>query len=222
MPLLYWADAQGRQDRPAEAATRHATQLRDHIIRPDGSTYHTFYWNAISGQPLRGATQQGHSDDSCWARGQAWGVLGFSIVYRHTIDASFLDAARRCADYYLAHLPADGVPVWDLSFAEADGQLRDSSAGAIAACGLLELAGHLERAGQADAAGAYKRAAVATVGTLEASYTPRAVVPGGPLLLHGVYDMPRGAGVDAGSLWGDYFYLEALLRLTDPGWQLWW
>jgi len=222
MPLLFWAADESGQDGFREAALQHVGQLRDHIIRDDGSTFHTFYWDTASGAALRGATQQGHSDDSCWARGQAWGMLGFALNYRHGGDTSFLEAARRCADYYLAHLPASGVPMWDLAFGETSGQPRDSSAAAIAACGLLELAGHIGQTGDAASAAAYRQAAHTTVASLVAGYTPESPVPGSPLLLHGVYDLPGGKGVDEGTLWGDYFYLEALLRLTDPHWEPWW
>lgn len=220
MPLLFWAAQASGRDELRQAALGHITQLRDHIIRPDGSTFHTFYWHTASGAALRGATQQGHSDDSAWARGQAWGILGFALAHRHTGDASLLRAARRCADYYLAQVGADGVPTWDLALAGGDGQPRDSSAAAIAACGLLELAGQLVGAGQ-DGDG-YRQAAEAAVATLATGYTPAAAAAGGPLLLHGVYDLPRGIGVDAGTLWGDYFYLEALIRLTLGDAPPWW
>jgi len=222
MPLLFWASEVGGNSGLAAAATRHVHQLRDNVIRADGSTFHTFYWDVETGVPLRGSTQQGLSDDSCWARGQAWGILGFALNFRHFADVSLLDASRRCADYYLAHLPDDGVPMWDLAFSESDDQPRDSSAAAIATCGLLELAGHLANAGDAAAAVTYRQAAETMCESLASFYTPEDVVPGGPLLLHGVYDLPRGAGVDEGNLWGDYFYLEALLRLADHGWQPWW
>jgi len=220
MPLLFWAAKEDGQASLAQAAEQHIRQLRDHIIRPDGSTFHTYYWDTATGAPLRGGTQQGLADDSCWARGQAWGMLGFALDYRYCADESFLAAARRCADYYLAHLPDDAVPVWDLALDQADGQPRDSSAAAIAACGLLELADSIEKAAP-EAAGVYRQAAEATMTSLISSYVPDAV-PGGPLLSHGVYDLPGGVGVDEGNLWGDYFYLEALLRLTNPGWSPWW
>ncbi|BCJ45901.1 glycosyl hydrolase [Actinoplanes ianthinogenes] len=196
-PLLFWAAEETGEHRYAETAWRHAAQLRDHILRPDGSTYHTFYWDPVSGEPLRGETEQGHADESCWARGQAWGVYGFLLNHRHTGDESFLTAARRCADYFRAHLPADGVPYWDLSLTGVE---RDSSAAAIAACGLWEL-------GERDAAGRI-------LGSLISDY----LSGGNALLRHGVYDKPKGVGVDEGTLWGDYFYLEALTRVTRPGW----
>ncbi|MCL2783411.1 MAG: hypothetical protein FWD80_05495, partial [Propionibacteriaceae bacterium] len=144
----------------------------------------------------------------------------FSINYRHSADASYLDAARRCADYYLAHLPGDCVPLWDLAFGASNGQPRDSSAAAIAACGLLELSHHMDGLGQSGST--YRDAAEATVASLASGYAPNHVAPGAPLLLHGVYDLPAGNGVDEGNLWGDYFYLEALLRLSNPQWTPWW
>ena len=97
-PHEHAAAVLGQRSRPAttryaDAARRHAAQLRDHILRPDGTTFHTFYWDPRTGEPLRGATEQGSSDDSCWARGQAWGIYGFSLNYRYTADASLLEAA---------------------------------------------------------------------------------------------------------------------------------
>ncbi|MDR1078893.1 MAG: glycoside hydrolase family 88 protein [Propionibacteriaceae bacterium] len=217
MPLLYWASqASGRPDYAA-AAHRHASQLRDHIVRPDGSTFHTFYWDPTDGRPLGGATAQGHADDSCWARGQAWGVLGFALNFRYSQDDSFLVAAGRCLDYYLAHLPSDQVPYWDLVFGDGSGQPRDSSAAAIAACGLRELAGH--QPGQAEA---LISRADAITGSLVTGYSHQTAPRSNALLLHGVYDLPKLVGVDEANLWGDYFYLEALLRAARPGWLGYW
>ena len=108
-PLLFWASETSGDPRYAAAARRHVAQLRDHILRPDDTTFHTFYWDPLTGEPLRGETEQGNSDESCWARGQAWGIYGFALNHRHTGDESLLGASRRCADYFLAHLPADSV-----------------------------------------------------------------------------------------------------------------
>jgi unsaturated chondroitin disaccharide hydrolase len=206
-PLLFWASAVTGDLRYATAARRHTAQLRDHILRPDDTTYHTFYWDVRTGEPLRGETEQGHADESCWARGQAWGIYGFALNHRYTGDPTFLVAARRCADYFLAHLPADGVAYWDLVFTSPTD--RDSSAAAIAASGLLELGG--ER---------YRSAGLRILGSLARVYAT------GPdsnaLLRHGVYDKPKGIGVDEGNLWGDYFYLEALTRVSLPDWTVPW
>jgi unsaturated chondroitin disaccharide hydrolase len=213
-PLLYWASQTSGEPRYAAAARRHVRQLRDHILRPDDTTYHTFYWDPATGAPLRGETEQGSADDSCWARGQAWGVYGFALNHRYTGDASLLTAAQRCADYLIAHLPSDGVAYWDLVFGDESGEERDSSAAAIAACGLLELAGNLPAGG-----GRYRAAAGIILDSLIARYSTAGRPESNALLLHGVYDKPKNVGVDEGNLWGDYFYLEALARVARPDWM---
>lgn len=219
MPLLYWATQASGDDSFARAARRHTAQLCEYIIRPDDSTFHTFYWDATSGFPLRGATEQGKGDESCWARGQAWGIYGFTVNYRHVGDESFLRAAVRCADYFLAHLPADGVPYWDLAVGDDSGEERDSSAAAIAVCGLRELATSLP---PGPAAQRYQEASDAILASLVQTYSTLDRPESNALLLHGVYDKPKSIGVDEGTLWGDYFYLEALVRVTNPGWRPYW
>jgi unsaturated chondroitin disaccharide hydrolase len=216
-PLLFWASETTGDPRYAAAARRHTTQLRDHILRPDDTTFHTFYWDPRTGAPVRGETEQGNSDGSCWARGQAWGIYGFALNHRYTGDASFLRASRRCADYFLAHLPADGVAYWDLEFSDGSDEERDSSAAAIAASGLLELAA---LAG-ADA-DRYRAAAERILDALIAGYSTAGHPSSNALLLHGVYDKPKGVGVDEGTLWGDYFYLEALTRAVRPDLPRYW
>ena len=218
-PLLFWASETTGDPRYAVAARRHAEQLREHILRPDNTTFHTYYWDIATGEPLRGETEQGSADDSCWARGQAWGIYGFTLNYRYTGDASLLRAAQRCADYFLAHLPVDRVAYWDLVFTDGSGQERDSSAAAIAVCGLMELARQLPEGERADA---YRAAAGDMLGSLIANYPPAGYTGSNALLLHGVYDKPKGVGVDEGNLWGDYFYLEALTRAVRPEWTPYW
>ena len=218
LPLLTWASERTGDGRYADAARRHARQLRDHIVRQDGSTFHTFYWDADTGAPLRGATEQGAGDDSCWARGQAWGLYGFALSARATHDRAMLDAARRCAEYFVAHLPADRVPCWDLAYGGEAGALRDSSAAAIAASGLLELAALDGGARSAS----WSAEADGILSSLARHHTPARPEDSDALLLHGVYDLPKGIGVDEGTLWGDYFYLEALMRRATPGWRPYW
>lgn len=217
MPLLFWATEQTSDPRYSEAARRHVTALRDHIMRPDGSTFHTFHWDVATGAPQRGSTAQGYTDDSCWARGQAWGIYGFALGYRHTGDLTLLETARRCADYFLAHLPADGVAFWDLTFQDGSGQPRDSSAAAIAVAGLLELAVSVDDASRTR----YQEEADRILASLDRSYTSEGT-PSDALLLHGVYHWHKADGIDEGNLWGDYFYLEALTRRHRPSWSPWW
>jgi unsaturated chondroitin disaccharide hydrolase len=219
MPLLYWASSESGDERFANAAKRHTAQLRDNIFRADDSTYHTFHWDVQTGVPLNGTTAQGFADDSCWARGQAWGILGFALNHRFTGDPSFLHAAIRCADYFLAHLPQDTTPFWDMVFGTGSSEERDSSAGAIAVCGLLECAHWLPNGERRQR---YLQSADDLLLALVEGCTPTSDSPSDALLLHGVYSKPEGKGVDEGNLWGDYFYLEALMRRTNPRWQLYW
>jgi unsaturated chondroitin disaccharide hydrolase len=219
MPLLYWASAVTGDSSFAEAAQRHATTVRNNIIRPNDSTFHTFYWDVETGLPLRGSTAQGYADDSCWARGQAWAIYGFALNYRYTSDASFLEAAQCCADYFLRHLPADHVPYWDLVFSDGSNEERDSSAAAIAMCGLYELLNHISDEGQRQR---YQTAIEAMLNSLITNYAAPEGAGSNALLWHGVYDKPKSVGVDEGNLWGDYFYMEALTRVLKPTWQSYW
>jgi unsaturated chondroitin disaccharide hydrolase len=219
MPLLTWAAEQTGEPRFADAVTRHTAQLREHILRDDDSTFHTFYWDAETGEPLRGATEQGAFDESCWARGQAWGIYGFAMNHAVTGDEKLLTASRRCADYFLQHLPADEVPFWDLVYTDGSDAPRDSSAAAIAVCGLLELA-TVEK--DAERAADWTARAHSILASLIAHYTPASPEDSDALILHSVYDLPKDNGVDEGTLWGDYFYLEALMRVARPEWRKYW
>jgi unsaturated chondroitin disaccharide hydrolase len=216
-PLLYWASQVTGDERYHRAAHRHAGQLAQHFVRPDDTTFHTFYFDPETGAPRFGRTAQGAADNSCWARGQAWAVYGFALNYLHTRDESLLHTARRVADYFLAHLPADKVAYWDLIFTDGSGEERDSSASAIAACGLMELAKWLPSERER-----YQSAAVEMAASLFENYSTRDAPESNALILHGVYSKPGDNGVDEGTLWGDYFYLEALTRLIRPDWKLYW
>jgi len=219
MPLLTWAHEQTGQERFADAVVRHTAQLREHILRPDDSTFHTFYWDAVTGEALRGGTEQGAADESCWARGQAWGIYGFAMNYAVTGDERLLEASRRCTEYFLSHLPADEVPFWDLVYTDGSDAPRDSSAAAIAVCGLLELAS-VET--DAERAAEWTARAHSILASLIANYTPADAQDSDALILHSVYDLPKDNGVDEGTLWGDYFYLEALMRVARPEWRKYW
>jgi len=225
MPLLTWAGEQTGEARFADAVRRHTTQLREHILRDDDTTFHTFYWDAETGEPLRGGTEQGAFDDSCWARGQAWGIYGFAMNHKVTGDPALLDASRRCAEYFLAHLPSDRVPFWDMVYTDGADAPRDSSSAAIAVSGLIELAEVLEaRGGDAEAADAarYRSEADEIMRSLIDHYTPATPEASDAVVLHSVYDFPKSVGVDEGTLWGDYFYFEALTRVARPGWKPYW
>lgn len=218
LPLLYWASQQTGNPTFEAAAKRHAEQAATYLVRSDSSTYHTFYMDTETGAPKYGRTSQGYSDTSCWARGQAWGIYGFALSFTYARDPRFLRTAKRLADYFVERLPEDSVAYWDLIFTSGP-QERDSSAAAIAACGLLELAKHLPVLDQDRAR--YEAAAVKMVSSLARHYTSAGHAESNGILLHSVYDKGKNLGVDECSSWGDYFYFEALVRLSRS-WQPFW
>jgi len=211
LPLLYWTSEQTGNSDYAAAATRHAEQVMTHMVRPDGSTYHTFYFDVDSGAPRYGRTHQGHRDESTWSRGQAWAIYGFALAYRYCRDDRFLQTARRCADVFLANTPSDGVVYWDFDFTEDSSEPRDSSASAIAACGFLQLGSDH-----------YHQAARRAVRALWDRCATRGAETSNALILHGTQNKNSGAGVDEGNLFGDYFYVEALTRVSQPDWIPYW
>jgi len=218
LPLLYWASGVSGDPEYAKAADTHIEQAARYIVRADGSTFHTYFMDPRSGAPLGGKTHQGHDDSSCWARGQAWGITGFALAHRNKADPALLQLAARLANYFLNRLPDDLICCWDLVFT-GPAHPRDSSAAAIAVCGLLELAGALP-ASDPDRA-VYQAAAAAIVETLGDGYLLPRGKPGTGVLAHGVYHMPNRVGVDEACIWGDYFFLEALVRLTRA-WEPYW
>ena len=217
LPLLYWAGENTGEKSYGAAALRHAQNAAKYLVRPDFSTFHTYYMDAETGKPKFGRTQQGLSDKSCWARGQAWGIYGFSISYLHTGNKNFFLTAEKLADYFLAHLPPDRVCGWDLSFTDISAE-RDSSAAAIAVCGLLELVRHMPLLDPKRMV--YENAALQIVASLIGRYLAKDEKFNG-VLLHSMYSKPENKGVDECTIWGDYFFMEALVRLTRF-WRCYW
>ncbi|MDO3411894.1 glycoside hydrolase family 88 protein [Saccharibacillus sp. CPCC 101409] len=216
LPLLHWAGEQSGDPRYADCALSHVRQSAHYLVRPDRTTYHTYYMDANSGAPKYGTTHQGYADDSCWSRGQAWGIYGFMLSYLGTGDAKLLDVVRTLGDYFEERTPGDGVVYWDLVFVQGNEQERDSSASAIAACGLLELSRQLPGGDPGRAAA--RRQALDILLALDAGYTTRDLPQSNGVLKHGVYNKPRGIGIDECTIWGDYYYFEALVRVLKPEW----
>lgn len=211
LPLLYRAFELSGDARYYRIAETHYDRVIHNIVREDYSTYHTFYFDKATGNPKAGATHQGFSDSSCWARGQAWAILGMPLHRRlsgngFTSEEESLYAG--IVNYFETHLPADGMPYWDLIFTDGSGEPRDSSALAVAACGMLEM-GRTDRAEE-------------MVHTLKKLASSETEPQSEGILLHGVYAYAEGKGVDEPDLWGDYFYMEALYRLWDPSWKTFW
>lgn len=219
LPLLYFASNMTGDSRYREAAYRHAKQTQKYIIRDNATTYHTYFFDRESGEGVRGETAQGYSHDSCWARGQAWGIYGFTLSYIHTGDYSFLESAEKVADYFLEQLPSDSVVYWDLEFNDGSNEERDSSAAAIAACGLLELAKQLPQSNPKK--DIYEKKAIEIIHSLSANYTTKEISHANGLLKEGVYDKNSNKGVNESTIWGDYFYFESLVRLARS-WYMYW
>jgi unsaturated chondroitin disaccharide hydrolase len=218
LPLLYWAGDITGDGAFANAADRHLELAATHLVRADGSTFHTYYVDAVTGEPLCGKTHQGYSDDSCWARGQAWGIYGFPLGYRYQRNSQLLRLAKRLANYFLNRLPGDYICYWDLHFTAGD-QPRDSSAAAITACGLLELTNALSTA--ASERRLYEMAAWRIIVELSLRYQTARQPSETGILRHAVYHLPNNVGVDESCIWGDYFYFEALVRMTRS-WNSYW
>jgi unsaturated chondroitin disaccharide hydrolase len=211
--LLWWAAENGAGPEYADIARQHALTIARDFVRPDGSTWHLVFYDPLTGGVTRRDRGSAWSADSTWARGQAWAILGFSAAYRETSDPRFLSAARKCADWYLSHLPADGVPYWDFGDPAVPAAPRDSSSAAIAASGIVDLAlaepSAVRRAAYLDAA----RGILSSL--MGPGYFSTGTNPA--VLLHGTYLWQTGI-FDRGLAYGDAFFLEALLRLrrADP------
>lgn len=219
LPLLYFAARQTGEKRYQRAAYAHAKQTQKYIVRDNYTTFHTYYFDVKTGQAIGGKTQQGYADDSCWARGQAWGIYGFTLSYLHTGDYSFLETAKHVADYFISQLPKDKICYWDLVFNDGSGQERDSSSAAIAACGLLELSKQLPLSDTKH--DEYEQVALVMLQALAANYTTADHPESNGILTEGVYDKNSDKGVNECMSWGDYYYLEALTRLTKSWYSVW-
>lgn len=219
IPLLHWAFLETGTPLYRNAAVRHYEAACNNVIRDDASAYHTFYFDPGTGEPLKGVTRQGYSDDSAWARGQAWGIYGIPLNYRYVKDDSAFNLFQGMTNYFLNRLPEDQVCYWDLIFTDGSNQSRDSSAAAIGVCGIHEMLKYLPEV-ESDK-NTYRHAMHCILRSLMERYTAPEIKPGNPVLLHGVYSWHSGKGVDEGNIWGDYYYMEALMRFYKD-WNLYW
>ena len=219
IPLLHWAFLETGNPVYRNAAVRHYEAACNNVIRDDASAYHTFYFDPGTGEPLKGVTRQGYSDDSAWARGQAWGIYGIPLNYRYVKDDSAFNLFKGMTNYFLNRLPEDEVCYWDLIFTDGSEQPRDSSAAAIGVCGIHEMLKYLPEV-EPDK-DTYRHAMHCILRSLMERYTAPEIKPGNPVLLHGVYSWHSGKGVDEGNIWGDYYYMEALMRFYKD-WNLYW
>ncbi|KGY09453.1 MULTISPECIES: glycoside hydrolase family 88 protein [Vibrio] len=206
--LLFWAGKVTGSPVYAQAAKTHSETLAKHIVRDDFSTYHSFNFDPVTQQPIKGETFQGYADDSCWARGQSWAVHGFAQTYLYTGEEKFLTLAKKLARYAVEHITDDGVPVWDYSLPADEIQYKDSSAGAITAAGLLLIAQCIEDEQEAKQ---YRDWGLYLLQGLMDSCDLTSDENALGLLAHGASFVNVGL-CDNMLPYGDYYYLEALMR----------
>lgn len=212
LELLCWATKVTGDTTFMHVANTHAqTTMRNHF-RSDYSSFHVVAYDEHSGKVLERRTFQGLNDSSSWARGQAWAVYGYTMLYRETGNSSYLSHAKGVANYILSHpnLPADYIPYWDFSDT-TDNAFRDASAAACMASALTELS-TLDPNPQS--AHRWLEAAQKMIRTLSSpTYLAQKGTNGGFLLMHSVGNMPKNREVDTPLSYADYYYVEALLRL---------
>ena len=209
LELLFWAARNGRDSSLAEIAKTHAmTTIRDHV-RADGSTFHVVDYQPEKGEIIWRGTFQGLVDSSTWARGQAWGLYGFTVVYRETREPLFLETACRLADWFLERLPEDGIPYWDFDALKEPGEPKDASAAAIAASGLWELASLVD---QALLRNRYLAASKNLVESLSSSQYLAIESAPPALLLHSTGNKPHNSEVNVPTIYADYYFIEVLIK----------
>jgi unsaturated chondroitin disaccharide hydrolase len=209
LEFLFWATKVSGDSSFYKIAVTHANTTMKNHFRPDYSSYHVVDYDTITGKPLSKVTHQGYADGSAWARGQAWGLYGYTVAYRETKDKRYLDQAVKIADFFLNNptLPKDKIPYWDFNVPDITKEERDASAAAIAASALLEL-GQYVKNGKT-----YYTAAEQMLQTLS---TPDYLAKPGEnnyfILKHSVGHKPAKSEINVPIVYADYYYIEGLLR----------
>lgn len=209
LEMLFWAAENGGNPYLHDIAVKHAETTMQHHFRPDYTSYHVAVYDPESGEFIRGCTHQGYADDSMWARGQAWAIYGYTMVYRETKDPKFLDFAQKVTDVYLDRLPEDKIPYWDFNDPDIPNTSRDASAACVVASALLELSGYVD----GEKSKYYKNEALAMLESLSSDkYQSRDL--NNSFLLHSTGHRPAGSEIDYSIIYADYYYIEALNRLN--------
>ena len=219
IPLLFWTSEMTGDDKYKKAALSQCDITANYLIREDGSSNHHYIFDPATHKPLRGITLQGHSDDSCWSRGHAWGIYGFPVAYGYAHDEGFIKTHKKITHFMLNHLPDDYIPYWDYDFT-CGNTPRDSSAAAISLCGMLEMAKHLPDS-DADKA-IYHNAALHMLEALIDNCTEPPTPDADGILFKTCGSLPHCAAVSSSAMYGNYFYIEALMRLLNPDWEMHW
>lgn len=208
LELLYWTSKNGGNREYFNMSTKHAEVTMKNHIRPDNTTYHVAVYDTIDGHFIKGVTHQGYSDNSMWARGQAWGIYGFTMCYRETGKDDFMKTAVKLANVYIKRLPEDGIPYWDFDAPSIPDAPKDASAAAVVASALLELSGYVK-----DKSLSRKYLQVATQTLIQLSGDKYQAPKDCPAILqHSTGHWPNHSEIDVPIIYADYYYMEALLR----------
>ena len=211
LELLNWVSDEWREPKYKVIAIDHAnTTIKNHF-RPDNSSYHVLDYSATTGKVLRKKTAQGYGNESAWARGQSWGLYGYTMMYRFTKEPVYLDQAKKIADFLTRHtnLPVDNVPYWDFNAPVDKNTYRDVSAASIMASALLELGQYVDE----NDGKAYVTVAEKIIKSLSSkAYRAETGENGGFILKHSVGSLPHKSEIDVPLTYADYYFLEALLR----------
>lgn len=205
LPFLVWAVEQGSDRGILDVVRNHVETSLAYLQRADGSVYHRYRFNPLNGDAIGGDTYQGFGPESAWTRGQAWALGGLAMIGARLGEERYIQASERVAEYFLSALPDDGVAPWDFH-ATGDIVPKDSSASAIAAFGLLRL--H-----KATGNTRYLEASETLLQALHRSCANRGAEGG--LLLHATADLPHNLGVDESVMYGDYYYMKALMEHSN-------
>ncbi|MFD2114803.1 glycoside hydrolase family 88 protein [Paenibacillus yanchengensis] len=213
IPLLFWATRMTKDPRYKHIAIKHADTFLKYAVRNDGSVAHILSFEPETGEFIEELGGQGNAPYSAWSRGNSWALHGLAICYRETGEQRYLDAAKQISHYFVAALPEDNVPYWDYRVENLEQAPRDSSAAAIAASGLLELADlvpELEKS-------MYKKAAEKMLYSLNENYATWDNPAHEAILLHGTGHKPADKNIDVSLIYGDYYFIEAFAKLN--GWN---
>lgn len=210
LEMLFWASKNGGGSELYDIAVNHALTTMKHHFRPDYTSYHVAVYDPETGEFLRGCTHQGYDDNSMWARGQAWAIYGYTVVYRETHDRQFLDFAQNVTDVYLDRLPDDRIPYWDFNDPRIPDAPRDASAACAVASALIELSGYVD----GEKSEHYLAEAKSMLESL-ASDKYRSNDRNDAFLLHSTGHHPAGSEIDYSIVYADYYYIEALNRLLN-------
>lgn len=211
LELLFWATQHSGDSSFYKIAVSHANTTMKNHFRADNSSWHVVNYDPETGQVISKQTAQGYADYSAWSRGQAWGLYGYTVMYRSTRDHKYLVQAEKIAKYIMMHpnLPADKIPYWDYNSPDIPATYRDASAAAITASALIELSRYADATHKATYVKFSEDILHALAGP---AYTAPVGQNGGFILKHSTGSLPGSSEVDVPLTYADYYYIEAMLR----------